>query len=153
MWQPDFLPGLQASVDYYRIALKGAIVARGLQQVEDLCFAGYNTFCQQNELSPPMASTKVYPIMADLAQRALQAVASEIFNFAALTTDGVDLEAAYRSTFRTMTSLAPSAAFVGRPHQQVYRGLWHSGTKQNVEITGPLGGGDNSNSYNSNSTC
>ena len=33
VWQPDFIPGFQASVDYYRIAVKGAIIALSPQQV------------------------------------------------------------------------------------------------------------------------
>src|SRR5258705_12034800 len=51
VWQPDFIPGFQASVDYYRIAVKGPIVSLGLQTVEDLCFAGFTTFCQQDAIT------------------------------------------------------------------------------------------------------
>ena len=58
MWQPDFIPGFQASVDYYRIGVKGAIIALGLQQVEDLCFfsqtqglTSATCFCNQDAIT------------------------------------------------------------------------------------------------------
>ena len=38
VWQPDFIPGFQASVDYYRIAVKGAIISLSSQQIEHKCF-------------------------------------------------------------------------------------------------------------------
>jgi hypothetical protein len=60
VWQPEFLPGFQASVDYYRIAMKGPIISLGLQQVEDLCFNGFNTFCQQDAITTANGSARCF---------------------------------------------------------------------------------------------
>jgi iron complex outermembrane receptor protein len=149
VWQPDFIPGFQASIDYYRIAVKGAIIALGLQQVEDLCFAGFNTFCQQDAIT---TSNGINQSAANPSGgQGLQAVASKVFNFAALTTDGFDLEASYTfdlqdygvpGTFNARSLATHTSKFIndsGIP-----------GTQRNVELAGALGGGGNSNSYNSN---
>src|SRR5262249_45142471 len=37
VWQPDFIPGFQASVDYYRIGIQSVIFAQGQQNIEDQC--------------------------------------------------------------------------------------------------------------------
>jgi iron complex outermembrane receptor protein len=42
---PSFLPGFQASVDYYNIDISGAIAALSSQQVVNLCFAGNTALC------------------------------------------------------------------------------------------------------------
>ena len=46
VYSPDWLPGFTASVDYYRIKLKGAISNVGRQQLIDGCFAGATVFCE-----------------------------------------------------------------------------------------------------------
>jgi outer membrane receptor protein involved in Fe transport len=38
VWQPDFIPGFQTSIDYYRIAVKGAILSLNSQQIEHKCW-------------------------------------------------------------------------------------------------------------------
>lgn len=43
---PRFIPGLQGSVDYYDINIKGAVATPGAQTVIDLCFQGDTSFCQ-----------------------------------------------------------------------------------------------------------
>ncbi|HEV3079824.1 MAG TPA: TonB-dependent receptor, partial [Gemmataceae bacterium] len=48
VWQPEFIPGFQMSVDYFRIAVQGYSVQLSAQQVEDQCFNGNLTFCSQN---------------------------------------------------------------------------------------------------------
>lgn len=42
---PSFLPGLQASVDYYKIDIKGAVKIPNEQTVVNLCFAGVQSVC------------------------------------------------------------------------------------------------------------
>ena len=46
VYSPNWLPGFTASVDYYRIKLKGAISNVGRQQLIDGCFAGVTVFCE-----------------------------------------------------------------------------------------------------------
>ncbi|MFO1248207.1 MAG: TonB-dependent receptor [Alphaproteobacteria bacterium] len=156
VWQPDFIPGFQASVDYYRIGVKGAIIALGLQQVEDLCFFNQTqgltsaaAFCNQDAIT---TANGVNQSVANPATgTGITAVASKVFNFAALTTDGFDLEASYTfdlqdydvpGTFNFRSLATHTSKFIndsGIP-----------GTQRNVELAGALGGGGNSNSYNSN---
>jgi len=156
VWQPDFIPGFQASVDYYRIAVKGAIIALGLQQVEDLCFFSQTqgltsaaSFCNQDAITTSDGVNQ--SVAAPHGGTSITAVASKVFNFAALTTDGFDLEASYSfdlqdydvpGTFNFRSLATHTSKFIndsGIP-----------GTQRNVELAGALGGGGNSNSYNSN---
>jgi iron complex outermembrane receptor protein len=156
VWQPDFIPGFQASVDYYRIGVKGAIIALGLQQVEDLCFFSQTqgltsaaSFCNQDAITTSDGVNQ--SVAAPHPGTTITAVASKVFNFAALTTDGFDLEASYTfdlqdydvpGTFNFRSLATHTSKFIndsGIP-----------GTQRNVELTGALSGGGNSNSYNSN---
>jgi iron complex outermembrane receptor protein len=153
VWQPDFIPGFQASIDYYRIGVKGAIIALGLQQVETLCFQGFNTFCQQDAINTTDGVNQSAAATHSGApgQPGIISVASKVFNFAALTTDGFDLEASYTfdlqdydipGTFNLRSLATHTSKFIndsGIP-----------GTQRNVELAGALGGGGGSNSYNSN---
>ena len=45
VFQPTFVPGFQASADYYNINVKDVIGTVGRQEVPDRCFAGETTFC------------------------------------------------------------------------------------------------------------
>jgi outer membrane receptor protein involved in Fe transport len=103
VWQPEFIPGFQMSVDYFRIAVQGYSVQLSAQQVEDQCFNGNLTFCSQNVIrtangvnqsatdpgGPPAGSSAV-------AANQVTAVVSAPFNAASVVTDGLDIEAAYR---------------------------------------------------------
>src|SRR5262249_38926462 len=51
VWQPDFLPGFQTSIDYWRIGVKGAIQSLDLQTVQHLCFTGFTAFCSQDNIT------------------------------------------------------------------------------------------------------
>ncbi|SKB95175.1 TonB dependent receptor [Sphingopyxis flava] len=46
VYSPDFVPGLQLSVDYYQIAVKGAIASLTAAQELALCNAGQTFYCQ-----------------------------------------------------------------------------------------------------------
>jgi iron complex outermembrane recepter protein len=46
VYSPDFVPGLTASIDYYRINVKGAISNVNRQDLIDGCFAGAAVFCE-----------------------------------------------------------------------------------------------------------
>lgn len=51
VWSPSFAPSLQLSVDYYDIAVKGAIDRIGQQNIIDQCAAGNTALCSYLVLS------------------------------------------------------------------------------------------------------
>lgn len=150
VWQPDFIPGFQASIDYYRIGVKGAISALGLQNVEDLCYYGYTTYCGQNAIVTANGVNQGpgNPGAANTPGQ-LQSVISQAFNAATLLTDGFDLDASYQFDLQdydvpgsfTLTSfINHTSKFIsdsGIP-----------GSQRNIELAGYLGGGGNSQTYN-----
>jgi outer membrane cobalamin receptor len=150
VWQPSFFPGFQASIDYYRIGVKGAIESLSLQQVEDQCFAGVQVFCGQDAITTAngVNQSAANPGAANTAGQ-LTAISSKAFNSASLLTDGFDLEASYQfdlqdydipGTFRLRSLMNHTSKYIsdtGIP-----------GTQRNVELAGALGGGGNSQTYN-----
>lgn len=79
-FQPNFIPRLRLSVDYFNIAIDGAITRPGTQTVVNRCFAGASEFCQ---------------FVTRDAAGALTAVTNPLYNFAQLKIDGVDFELSY----------------------------------------------------------
>jgi iron complex outermembrane receptor protein len=47
VYRPSWLPGFQASVDYYKIRIRDAIGSLGFQTIIDQCAAGNQLFCSQ----------------------------------------------------------------------------------------------------------
>jgi outer membrane receptor protein involved in Fe transport len=152
VWQPDFIPGFQTSIDYYRIAVKGAIAGLGLQTVEDLCFNanGNSPFCAQqfittaNAVNQSAANTGATGTPGQLTQ-----VASIAFNSGNLTTDGFDLESSYQ--FDLQEYDIPGSftlhSFINHTSKFITdTGI--AGTQRNVELAGLLSGGGNSQTYN-----
>jgi iron complex outermembrane recepter protein len=157
VWQPDFIPGFQTSIDYYRIGVKGVISSLALQNVEDLCFQGVQSFCQQSAITTANGVNQGpgNPGAVGTAGQ-IQSVASEAFNAASLLTDGFDLESSYQfdlqdydvpGSFQLRSLINHTSKFIsdtGIP-----------GTQRNVELAGSLGGvaggaasGGNSETYN-----
>ena len=85
-WQPVTVPGLSASLDYYRIKLNGAIAAPPAQAIVNGCNSGVVSLCS---LMRNSASGAVDPV--DFDQLLLQSV-----NLAYTQTAGFDVELAYR---------------------------------------------------------
>jgi outer membrane receptor protein involved in Fe transport len=81
VYQPSWLPGLNASVDYYQIDLEHAITTLGGQRTVDLCHAGSTFLCQY--------------LIRD-ANGVLIATQSPYLNVASRVTSGLDVELAYR---------------------------------------------------------
>lgn len=77
--KPDFLPGFQMSVDYYRIHIKDAIGTLTEQQVLDQCAAGNAALCQLFTVTS--AGTLV--------------VRNKTLNLSVVRVAGVDMELAY----------------------------------------------------------
>jgi iron complex outermembrane receptor protein len=152
VWQPDFVPGFQASVDYYRIKVQGAIQSLGSQTVEDLCFGGNATFCSQNAIQTanglPQANVLGQTGVATDAN-AVTAIASQAFNAASLTTDGFDIESSYQ--FDLQDYDIPGSFTLRSLANHVSKFILDSGvtgTQRNQELAGFVGGGGNSQTYN-----
>jgi outer membrane receptor protein involved in Fe transport len=77
--KPDFLPGFQMSIDYYRIHIKDAIGTLTEQQVLDQCAAGNAALCQLFTVTS--AGTLV--------------VRNKTLNLSVVRVAGVDMELAY----------------------------------------------------------
>lgn len=152
VWQPDFIPGFQTSIDYYRIIVKGAISGLGLQTVEDLCFnsGGTSPFCSQTFIATAnnVNQSASNPGAAGTPS-SLISVASIAFNSGSLLTDGFDLESSYQfdlqdydvpGSFTLHSYINHTSKFI------TDTGI--AGTQRNVELAGYLGGGGNSQTYN-----
>jgi outer membrane cobalamin receptor len=151
VWQPDFIPGFQASIDYWRIGVKGAIQSLSLQNVEHLCFTGFTAYCGQDAITTANGvNQNVDPLHgAANTANALVAVSSKAFNSSSYLTDGFDLEASYQFDMQDydvpgnfvlrslITHVSKFISDTGIP-----------GTQRNVELAGAVGGGGNSQTYN-----
>jgi iron complex outermembrane receptor protein len=157
VWQPDFIPGFQASIDYYRIGVKGVISSLALQDVEHLCFTGFTAFCGQDAITTSNGINQsasnpggpAGPGFTGTVPSQLTAVHSKAFNAASLLTDGFDIEASYQFdlqdydipgnfTLRSLVNhISKFISDTGIP-----------GTQRNQELAGYVGGGGNSQTYN-----
>jgi outer membrane receptor protein involved in Fe transport len=99
IFSPSFIPGLQLSVDYYRINLKGAISSVSAAQELVFCNGGQTQYCQyiHRDASQAILSIDTVPV-----------------NVASLKTEGWDFEVDYRHrvgpgevTFRGLASYVP----------------------------------------------
>lgn len=99
IFSPSFIPGLQLSVDYYRINLKGAISSVSAAQELVFCNGGQAQYCQyiHRDASQAILSIDTVPV-----------------NVASLKTQGWDFEVDYRHrvgpgavTFRGLASYVP----------------------------------------------
>ncbi|MCO4092527.1 MAG: TonB-dependent receptor [Sphingorhabdus sp.] len=89
--EPNFIPGLSLTVDYYKIEVEDLIATLGAQQILNLCYANAsglnNPFCATVQRNPT-TGLFVEP-----------AVISGGVNFAAQKTKGIDFDLAYRKSF------------------------------------------------------
>jgi iron complex outermembrane receptor protein len=163
VWQPDFIPGFQASIDYYRIGVRGAILALGSQNIEDLCY--FSEIGQIPKTSPDQCSTQFIRTANNIQQSAANpggpatgsgivpsqvfAIVGPTFNAATVTTDGFDFEAGYQ--FDLQDYDVPGT-FVFRSlvnHTSKYildSGI--PGTQRNSELVGNVSAGNNGSTYN-----
>jgi outer membrane receptor protein involved in Fe transport len=86
VYSPEWLPGFNQSIDYYRTYLTGEINSFTGQNISDLCFQGHAEFCSAITTNPPGGN------VATLPYSAIQAYP---FNFASTVTDGFDFETSY----------------------------------------------------------
>ena len=90
IYQPDWLPGFSASVDYYRIYYTGGISNLSSANIIELCRLGFLDQCN-NIITNPAGQTVFNNPNAVWRQ-----VISAAFNLASTTTDGFDFETSYR---------------------------------------------------------
>jgi outer membrane receptor protein involved in Fe transport len=97
VYQPAFLPGFSASVDYWNINLKDAINTITAQQIADLCInQGRQDFCTAiNGGGTPGAGVP------------RDTIAIQPFNLAEQIVRGVDLEMSYRTALSDLVSGVP----------------------------------------------
>jgi iron complex outermembrane receptor protein len=82
---PSFIPGFQASVDYFNIEIAGAIGTVGAQDIVDFCFEGQQQYCA--------AITRgTSPNGAPIISR----IAISPFNLAVKEARGMDFDVSYR---------------------------------------------------------
>ncbi|HEX8064485.1 MAG TPA: TonB-dependent receptor [Allosphingosinicella sp.] len=86
---PRFIPGLTASVDYFRIDLQGAIDSLSAQEIVNRCNEGRQEYCDAITNDP----TRSQPNNPYLLIR------SQPFNFVSHLVRGVDFDVAYRKRF------------------------------------------------------
>ncbi len=92
--QPQFIPGLSASVDYYNINIKDVIGSIGGQTVIDYCFNGLKQFCAA--ITPDLSTLAVTPTQI--------VVKTQPFNFATRLARGLDVEFSYGTNLDNINS-------------------------------------------------
>lgn len=80
--QPAFLPGFNASIDWYKVNVTGAIGSLTVQQIVNLCYAGNQSACALVVATP--TATNQYDVYV------------QPLNLASESTRGLDFEASYR---------------------------------------------------------
>lgn len=80
VWQPSFLPGFSASVDYYDININGAISVIGSQETLNRCYAGEQELCDRITRNEEGVITEI---------------TSSPFNAINLHQRGIDIESTY----------------------------------------------------------
>ena len=158
VWQPDFIPGFQASFDYYRIGIRQVIFAEGQQNIEDQCI-------QQNVVQ--FCDPKVFILTANgVPQSAANpggapapsfsgTVPNQVFqirvfplNAASLVTDGFDIEASYQIDLADLD--VPGSLTLRALINHTSKYILNTaipGAQQNSELAGNVGAGNNGQTY------
>lgn len=94
--QPRFLPGFNASVDYYNIDIKDAIGSITPQETVDFCFAGNATACAAITRGVNAGGQPVFT-----------QILRQPFNLVSQTARGLDFEASYARPLDSIVAGAP----------------------------------------------
>jgi outer membrane receptor protein involved in Fe transport len=89
VFSPRFLPGFTASVDYFRIDLKGAIDTISAQEIVNRCDEGRQEYCEAITNDPGRSQPGIPYLL----------IRSQPFNFVSHLVRGVDFDVAYRRRF------------------------------------------------------
>jgi iron complex outermembrane receptor protein len=91
VFSPSFVPGLQTSIDWYKISIDGSIGPPGNQQIVDACFFGNQEYCKLILVNGQPVTTTTGITANDFV-----VVTNPTLNLGNWTTSGVDFEAAYK---------------------------------------------------------
>ena len=148
VWQPDFIPGFQMSVDYWRIAIKGFVNALSVQQVEDQCIVvGDPHYCGQDSITTANGVNQSQanpggppgPGFVGTVPNQITNIHAKPFNAASVVTDGMDIEAGYH--FDLQDSGVPGDFNLRSLAAHVSKYIFDTGiagTQRNVELAGWL---------------
>jgi len=115
VYQPAWLPGFRASIDYFDIKIDGVITQLSSQLVVDRCFAGVTALCQDVTYANPAT-------ISEVRNRQL--------NFNSLETSGLDFEFSYA---------IPESWMMGLPGQLNVRALGSYVDKLvTIDAVGPI---------------
>ena len=92
VYEPSWLPGASVSADFYKIDISRVITPLSVQQVVDGCQAGNAALCDFITRNAPVGTAAVGTI---------NTVRTPTFNLDARKTQGVDIEASYRTHVST----------------------------------------------------
>jgi outer membrane receptor protein involved in Fe transport len=125
VFQPSFLPGLSASVDYWKISMKGIISALTQANIIGLCYDGTR---------PDLCANVIRDSAGNLTQ-----VFRRQANFAVEDIDGLDIEASYNLPLDTVSS-----SLAGTLNLRAFLGIYLNDIQQSA-IAKPvqlIGSGD-----------
>jgi len=161
VWQPEFIPGFQMSVDYYRIAVKGAILSLNSQQIEHRCWeqesklAPFTDACNvniirtSNNIPQSFANPGGPAVGAGVVPSQVFAIVASPFNAASITTDGMDIEVSYQfdlqdydvpGSFMLRSLVNHTSKYILDPNLP--------SVQRNQELTGNVSAGNNGSTYN-----
>jgi len=95
VFSPQFLPGFNLSVDYFRIEMNDAIGSLSAQEIINRCFEGRAEYCAAMTQDPTNASRLLFR--------------SQPFNFTSQLVRGIDIDASYRLPLNRVFANAPGS--------------------------------------------
>jgi iron complex outermembrane receptor protein len=104
--QPSWLTGFQLSLDYYRVAVAGAITTVSQQTNVNNCFAGLSQYCSAIITA---AGTTPFTFPPQWLQ-----VNTQFFNVASIVTDGFNLETSYQFSLEDWNVISIPGGFTIR---------------------------------------
>ena len=100
VFEPQFFPGLNFTIDYYRIKVSDLIAAPTLNTLLGLCFDASSPFASNPFCNvTPSSQTALFPRDPATGLFATNAAQVGGVNFAAQKAQGIDFDLAYRKTF------------------------------------------------------
>ncbi|QWC57623.1 TonB-dependent receptor [Erythrobacter sp. 3-20A1M] len=123
---PRFIPGLMASIDYYKVKIDGAIGAYGAQAVFDRCQEGVQQFC--NAYGPDPDGVR------DLFFRA------SFFNFNVVKNEGIDFDVSYRVPLYDLLSMPDSSLSFRAVATHYLESITDDGISEPISSLGTLSG-------------
>jgi outer membrane receptor protein involved in Fe transport len=99
VFSPRFLPGFNASVDYYKIKLRGAIGTASTTAVQNFCNAGQSLYCSYFTFNPTTGAPTALTV--------------PIVNLASVVNEGVDFDISYDLPLSNLSESLPGKLNLG----------------------------------------